>query len=279
MEKWNLGRKAGNRVGKTGGSLFCFCLCMCICNVSLLCLFFRLLVSGRKRLVSLQREREVLLQEQSYRKQYLQMIQRNERKLRQLRQGLQEDFEGLLGLMEAGEDRRVLEILRGKREIVKEVSSFVDTRSMVANAAMNKCFSRAARHHIRITSMVPEDFEGIEEYDLSSLLTNMLDNAIEGCLQVPVGEERTMHLEITAGEEPGRRDRGQMYIFRTENTSAGRVVKNNPTLATTKKEKENHGYGTGIIRDIARKYNGNAEFFDGKDTFCCRVVLFGKPLT
>ena len=257
MKKWNVGIKAG-----------VFFL-LCVWNIGWLCFLIRLLVSNQKRLITLRKEREVLSQEQSYRKQVPEMLHSNEAKLWQLKQGLQEDFEGLLHLMETGENHRVMEILQEKREIVKEVSSFVHTQSMV---------SRAARHHIRITSMLPEDFTGIEEYDLSSLLTNMLDNAIEGCLQVPGGRERTMHLNITSEGKPGEEaegcSSGRIYIFQTENTTAGQIKRKNPTLFTTKKEKENHGYGTGIIRDIARKYHGNAEFFDKKDSFCCRVVLF-----
>lgn len=280
MKKWNFWEKADSRGGITGGGLFL----LCMCNFGLLHLLIWLLIFNQRRLTVLQKEGEMLSQEQSYRKQYWEIIHSNEEKLVQIKQGLLEDFKGMLHLMEAGEKYRVMEILRGKREIVKEVSSFVNTRSMVANAAMNRCFSRAARHHIGITSVVPEDFTGIEEYDLSSLLTNMLDNAIEGCLQIPRRKERVIHLQITSEGEWGKKEmgghnKGRVYIFQTENTTIGQIKRKNPTLSTTKNEKKNHGYGIGIIQDIAQKYHGNAEFFDKKDFFCCRVILFAGPWT
>lgn len=252
---------------------------LCICNFGTMYLLIRLLISSQKSQLSLQREKEVFCRQQSYWKRWRQMVRGNEEKLKRLKKELLEELESLLQMMETGETLRVMEILQRKQERVTEVSSFVNTRSMVANAAMNQCFSRAARHHIQIVSMVPEEFAGIEEYDLSSLLTNMLDNAIEGCLQVPEGAGRSMQLKITTesrmetGKDKGH-EAGQIYIFQTENTAAGKIRRNNPFLATTKAEKENHGYGTGIIREIARKYHGNAAFFEREDAFCCRVVLF-----
>lgn len=230
--------------------------------------FVWFLICDQKRLILLQKENELLFQEIEFCRKYQKNIQTSEREIIQVKQEIGGMFQKLYCLIAKEEISLAMELIREKKETLEEVSSFVHTRNIVANAAINGCFSRAARHHIKIVSMLTEDFQGIEDYDLSSLLTNMLDNAIEGCLQISQDKERILYLEITG--------RDQMYIFRVENTTTEQEKKRTPSLSTTKKEKSAHGYGTGIICEIAGKYHGNAEFYVRENVFCCRVVLYGK---
>lgn len=232
--------------------------------------FVWFLICNQNRLILLQKENELLFQEIEFCRKYQKKVQSSDREIIRVKQEIGEMFQKLYCLIKKEEISLAMKLIREKKEILEEVSSFVNTRNIVANAAINGCFSRAARHHIKIISMLPEDFYGIDDYDLSSLLTNMLDNAIEGCLQIPQDKGRILFLEITKRE--------QIYIFRVENTMAGQGKKRNPSLSTTKKEKSSHGYGTGIIREIAGKYHGNAEFYVRENVFCCRVVLYGKSI-
>ena len=61
--------------------------------------------------------------------------------------------------------------------------------------------------------------------------------------------------------------------FNLKNTIDESVLANNPHLRTTKKNKSSHGYGTKIIRDIARKYHGKYDFYEEEGFFCCSVTL------
>ena len=40
-----------------------------------------------------------------------------------------------------------------------------------------------------------------------------------------------------------------------------------------KADKKQHGLGTSIIREIARKYNGRCDFYESEGMFCCQVTL------
>ena len=70
------------------------------------------------------------------------------------------------------------------------------------------------------------------------------------------------------------------YNITMLNTVNKPVMANNPKLITTKKDKELHGFGTKIIRDIAEKYDGSVDFYDTSDgQFCCSVILYPeKPV-
>ena len=53
----------------------------------------------------------------------------------------------------------------------------------------------------------------------------------------------------------------------------------NPRLTTTKADKKQHGLGTSIIKEIARKYNGRCDFYESEGMFCCQVTLMADTQT
>lgn len=63
------------------------------------------------------------------------------------------------------------------------------------------------------------------------------------------------------------------FILTVQNSSSGNVLEDNPDLKTTKSNPSYHGYGIRLIRQIAEKYNGAADFSATKESFICRVML------
>ena len=53
-------------------------------------------------------------------------------------------------------------------------------------------------------------------------------------------------------------------------------MKDTPRLITTKNIENNHGIGTQIVKEIARKYNGRVDYYEDGDLFCCQINLVGK---
>lgn len=102
-----------------------------------------------------------------------------------------------------------------------------------------------------------------EEIDLCSLLTNLLDNAIEGCAGL---DEKVVRLGIVA-------DQGALMVTVSNPTSHAPHLDESGGLVTTKAEREGHGYGTSIVRGIAEKYDGVADFSYEEGTFVAKVIL------
>ena len=108
-------------------------------------------------------------------------------------------------------------------------------------------------------------FDGSEYYyypELLHIATNLIN--IETC-NSSQREDKQIYLKISSDE--------YKYIFNLKNSIDESVLKKNPALKTTKKEKSSHGYGTKIIRDIARKYHGKCDFYEEDGFFCCSVTL------
>ena len=84
----------------------------------------------------------------------------------------------------------------------------------------------------------------IDDLDLMSLLSNLLDNALTAAAQT---EEKTV--EVAMGEKGGA------VVIRVRNSIGTDQI---PDLAqTTKKDKQAHGMGIRIVEGICRKYQGS----------------------
>jgi hypothetical protein len=144
------------------------------------------------------------------------------------------------------------------------------------------------KYNIDITRYQNTD---INILDASSLLVNMLDNAIEAVrAYVQDSHENTKelihntkksgndgkpellrknHVYVLSGEENGK------MFLEVGNVKRARqkIVEIKGKYGTTKENKEGHGYGMEIIREIAEKYNGKMEVRYAKDYFVNRVWI------
>lgn len=121
--------------------------------------------------------------------------------------------------------------------------------------------ARAAGVTLDVVAAVPETL-GIADDDLCSLLSNLLDNAVEACLRAGGDTVRaTLHT-----------DKGCLFITVT-NPMSGDVLKENPDLHSTK-EQPSHGFGIPIIRQIAEKYDGFVTFHGADGWFTADVMVY-----
>ena len=125
---------------------------------------------------------------------------------------------------------------------------------------------RAEQYHIQVSyEIFLPDKLSIEITDLCSVFFNLMDNAIEACLQS--GSQRPF---IRLSTEFS----GECLSIYLHNTKNPEQIFNHQT---TKKESYNplpsHGFGLSIIEDICRKYDGAYQWLDRTDYFDSIVLL------
>lgn len=122
--------------------------------------------------------------------------------------------------------------------------------------------ARAAGVRLDVIAAVPETL-GIADNDLCSLLSNMLDNSVEGCLRAGQSEVRaSLHT-----------DKNCLFITVT-NPATEDVLSANPNLLSTKNNPAAHGFGIPIIRRIAEKYDGIVTFHAEDGWFTADAMLY-----
>ncbi|MDW2796918.1 GHKL domain-containing protein [Clostridium boliviensis] len=122
------------------------------------------------------------------------------------------------------------------------------------------------RHNIELTSVVDGKLLNfMHVMDICTILGNALDNAIECAIQIEENEKRLIHVEVLSKKE--------FVVLRFENYYEGSIQYENNQPATTKADKEYHGYGIKSIKYTAKKYNGWVTIDTKDNWFKLNVVI------
>jgi len=149
--------------------------------------------------------------------------------------------------------------------------SYVETGNVLMNHIVNEKLSYARAQGILVKAEIENlAFAKMNRMDFSSLLSNMLDNAIEALLRE----------KIVAAKLP---DKQQLVVLIVENRGyeticvknqiAASVLAKNPELLSSKAEKDQHGFGVAKIRSLAGQYEGMVDFYEEAGFFCVKVFI------
>lgn len=120
---------------------------------------------------------------------------------RRYRHDMRHHFAAIRGLLVQGDTGQVVEYLNTLEEGLGEIEQRSYCRNTVINAVLSTLLSRAERAGIAVSvrAVIPGDIP-FESSDVSILLANSLENAVNACMQVK--GERTLELsaECTGGK-------------------------------------------------------------------------------
>ncbi|MCM1256436.1 MAG: GHKL domain-containing protein [Roseburia sp.] len=137
-------------------------------------------------------------------------------------------------------------------KIVQESAVYdvtIYTRNRSVDAVIAPLAQMAQEKNIVMTwrGILPEQTE-VALYDLCTILSNLLKNAIEACEKIPHGKERRIEAKVGSYNN-------QIYL-EIKNTVAEEVIIENEKLVTSKKDKMNHGIGSRNVEEAVKKYDG-----------------------
>ncbi|MBR4017499.1 MAG: sensor histidine kinase [Oscillospiraceae bacterium] len=144
-----------------------------------------------------------------------------------------------------------------------------DTGNGIADALLTDKQEKAVGHntHIVFRSVIPP--ETLSPTDLCVLLGNSLDNALDACKKMPIGESKTVSIAC---------DCSSGFLFLTvTNPIAERVQINNNHIVTTKENKTLHGFGLYSLHSIVKKYDGDIQLSATEDSFTIHIDLCLMP--
>lgn len=155
---------------------------------------------------------------------------------------------------------------------LKQLDMEYQTGNPVTDVVVNRYLRRAREKGVAVECEFysPSNLS-ISAFDLSVLLNNSLENALEACETHP-GEEQFLRIYT--------KRRGNMFFLEIQNSFDG-VISFSPddkTLKTTKEEKQLHGFGIKNIRNIVQKYRGGLNYEVRDGCFYLRIMLQGERL-
>lgn len=227
-----------------------------VINIIICCLIIDI---NRKNNIA--RENELLKIKNEYNNRFVENASLQYETIRKIRHDYKNHLAAVSAIFKEGKTEKAVQYLEEGRSKSDEKLVFVQTRNDIVNAVINLKLSAARALGIDCAYSSVADFKGLDDYDLCSLLSNMLDNAVTAAAE---SERKILQINISANE--------WSYMFNVKNSIDSSVLTVNPSLKTTKSS-EGHGLGTVIIREIAEKYDGVCDFYEEDDLFCCNVLL------
>lgn len=135
----------------------------------------------------------------------------------------------------------------------------------IINMLVSHYFSLAGERGVTLTAHihVPDSFS-IQDTDLSILIGNLLENALEAAERAPEAY-RFIHLNMLC--------RGQMFAVTVDNGFDGVIQEEGGRYLSVKSG--HHGLGLSILHEMAEKYGGGTEFTHDAMIFHSSVMLNG----
>lgn len=193
------------------------------------------------------------------------ILEENERELRALRHDIRKHMPIIKNLKDVKKDginKDIEEFVDDLQNTVNKITSVSYTGNEMLDSIFNIKGRRAKALNIRyfVKSNISADIK-IRNVDLSTILCNALDNAIEGAVNT---SEASIVNYIEVDDEHIK--------FLIENTS-NKVHFIDGKISTTKSDKKNHGKGMDNIRFCVDKYDGTVTFDYDEGIFITNIRI------
>ena len=182
--------------------------------------------------------------------------------------GYKHDFhhhlQTLKGQLEAGEVDRAIAYIENLDHRLQNVDTLLKTGNVTLDAILSAKLSQAKSQGINVTikANVPAELT-LTDVELSIVVGNLLDNAIEACLAVPESEERFLRLFLGM--------KGKMLYFSMLN-SAGEKQRKRGSLFSSHKNGV-HGFGLRRAESILTKHDGWCKYNSEDGAFTSEFLV------
>lgn len=194
----------------------------------------------------------------------IERMNQQHRELSILRHDFKNQIACIRSLLEQGDSQKALAYIDTLTERkFGNIALHVQSSSSVVNAVLNVKLGDAHIHGIETSCRIAVPVPEYLEYDVSVLLSNLLDNAVEAC------RAQTTPSEIIVSFT----EKGGYYMLLVKNTITESVLSKNRNLVTSKAERHLHGWGLKSVADIARIHNGSVDFYETDGMFAADVLL------
>lgn len=178
-------------------------------------------------------------------------------------QGIYHDLKNsLLLAREEADSKESQKIIATLEDQLTDYENYYKTGNRFLDIIIRDKAQAAQAKVIDFSAMV--DFgEGhfIEALDISTIFGNLLDNAIEASEKLPAAE-RVITLKVSRLRE--------MLVIRLDNNAQAPA---DSAFATTKKDKQRHGFGLKNVRQAVAKYGGECSFGHDEGCFSTKILI------
>ena len=190
------------------------------------------------------------------------IIEENERELRIIRHDIMKYMTEISEMINNGNGEAAGKYAEGISDIVMKDTSVSRSGNLILDTILNieskKATALGIKYDVKLN--ITEAIN-VSSVDLSSILYNAIDNAIEACEKV---KEKYILISITADDKTLK--------ISIENTSQPVTIENNK-IKTTKADHLRHGYGIASIKKALKNNDGFITLNYENGIFACRMMM------
>lgn len=210
--------------------------------------------------------------EQHYHQQlyYMENLEELIYKLKSERHDFNNHLGVIYGLLEGGESEQARSYAIQLVKTAEEYQNIANIPYSMVRAMLNYKLSAARESGIelRLNINVPAALK-LNEFDLTVILGNLLDNAMEACSAL---NESSRYIDLSILYKP------DYLVIQTENPSTEGILIEDGKIRTSKSDPASHGFGFSTIKYLAEKHDGFVKIEPDKDVFKVSVAILVEPI-
>ncbi len=230
-----------------------------IVNILLISIFLNSIKSEREKIKA-----EFVNEKLDMQHRYYLTVKESQEKMRQVYHDMNNHMENIKSLKNSSED---------VNKYINNIEDEVGTKNIynTGNVLLDIIFHEKSKACMvnNIDFNVGIDFskcDFIEMIDISSIFSNLIDNAIEACNKID-DDNIEKYITIKSTFIKG------YYVVRCENSKINKVIIKSNKIFTSKKDKFLHGIGLESIKSSIKKYNGELKIKDSEHKFIVTVHI------
>lgn len=161
-----------------------------------------------------------------------------------------------------GEIEKCSQYINNILEPLEKVHQYINFKDDIISIILNYKLEAASSKGIHVETDIDciEDL-GIEDHDLCSIISNLVDNAIEAC-EDPFCIDKVIKIGI--------KNLSDIIIIRVSNTYSPHLNKKRSKAGKF----QLHGFGKNAVRDKVKKYGGRVEFSTDDKYYHALITIF-----
>lgn len=186
--------------------------------------------------------------------------------LRTFRHDMKNHMLSLSGLLERGDVESAKSYVLSMSEHVSKMNMLINTENYVFDALLSYKLTEASEKNIAVEKEILINRQlNIQNQDLSILLGNALDNAIEACM---LYSQASPYIRVKI-KNPG----STLHILIANTSKKPLKPTKHGLFSTSKSDRRDHGMGLTQIQSVVKKYNGVMNTSWENDIFTLSVFL------
>jgi len=194
-------------------------------------------------------------------KTYFEILEKNNEDLKIFTHDIKNHLMHISSLSESEEVKNYVNDLCGT---VTSFGNKIVSKNKTLDIIINKYSVLCENKNIKLNfDTKTENLLFVEPTDLSTILNNLLDNAVEASEK---SQEKFVNVKISLNEHNTK-------VLTIINSCDNEPVTSNSKLVTTKENSSGHGLGIKSVKRTLKNYNGDIEWFYDKDKKEFKVIV------